>query len=364
MKTLRAGITLPEILVVTVIIAVLIAVLLPAALIARRKGDRASCLMNLRQIGLALAAYRQDTGVYPEPGKPIGALAAAYPKLLAKIPHCPSDPERDRDSYGEYYNYWGYRNEALPTSLTSKTDANDVYSAMMDNIMAPATSVTWNANTKYSANAVVELTDYPGVKFRCTLSHTSSDNIKPLYGSDWQRYWTVVVPTTAARLWKVNTPYNVNDVVTEGQDNYLCIKNHVSDDYVDANEDHVPDDIDKNPKSISPPRDAFDPDVNFDDGSGVKHYTTIQSEPSYGAVWKKYWIIVDLPLLWRNDTQNPDSDFPGLVNPNPPSNTIVTVCPFHVRSDRCYTVLRVSGETENVPQSKTSNEFWTLSQMP
>jgi type II secretory pathway pseudopilin PulG len=283
MKTLRAGITLPEILVVTVIIAVLIAVLLPAALIARRKGDRASCLMNLRQIGLALAAYRQDTGVYPEPGKPIGALAAAYPKLLAKIPHCPSDPERDRDSYGEYYNYWGYNAEQQPTALRDIAQADGVYGPVQASYSFPTSRLKWLRATNYIRGNVIQ----PEVVY------------------------------------------------------YLCLKDHVSDDYVDANNNGIP-------------------DLNED--SNPNNNLTLINKPLVGTKWKEYWQPIPGAYLWKNG--HPDSDFPGLVNPNPPSNTIVTVCPFHVRSDRCYTVLRVSGETENVPQSKTSNEFWTLSQMP
>jgi len=56
----RSGFTLIELLVVIAIIALLAAILFPVFAQAREKGRRASCTSNLRQIGLAIAMYRQD----------------------------------------------------------------------------------------------------------------------------------------------------------------------------------------------------------------------------------------------------------------------------------------------------------------
>ncbi len=92
--------TLIELLVVIAIIAILAAILFPVFAQAREKARAASCLSNLKQIGLAAMQYCQD---YDETVMPsemrmddTTATAVAWPQLMqtyvksAQIQRCPS----------------------------------------------------------------------------------------------------------------------------------------------------------------------------------------------------------------------------------------------------------------------------------
>ena len=63
-QTRRNGFTLIELLVVIAIIAVLAAMLLPALAAAKEKAQRAQCISNMHQLGLALQMYCNDNNQF------------------------------------------------------------------------------------------------------------------------------------------------------------------------------------------------------------------------------------------------------------------------------------------------------------
>ena len=63
----RKSFTLIELLVVIAIIAILAAILLPALNSARERGKSASCVSNLKQIGVAAAMYEDNFDGYMVP---------------------------------------------------------------------------------------------------------------------------------------------------------------------------------------------------------------------------------------------------------------------------------------------------------
>ena len=64
-RSLPAGFTLVELLVVITIIGILIALLLPAVQAAREAARQSQCANNFKQVGLAMHGYVASKGSFP-----------------------------------------------------------------------------------------------------------------------------------------------------------------------------------------------------------------------------------------------------------------------------------------------------------
>lgn len=111
----RTAFTLIELLVVIAIIAILAAILFPAFSRAREQARRASCISNLKQMGLGIAQYRADYD--------------SFNPRHRQCPDTPADPV------------------CAGASPTNPTGPNEIWWAPYDNFSAPD-ATTLSANYK------------------------------------------------------------------------------------------------------------------------------------------------------------------------------------------------------------------------
>jgi prepilin-type N-terminal cleavage/methylation domain-containing protein len=113
----RKGFTLIELLVVIAIIAILAAILFPVFARARENARRASCMSNMKQIGLGIMMYAQDyDGTYLIHVDASVGNAKLWPQILqpyvksTQVFDCPSGQHQFTGGYDssiDYgYNYW------------------------------------------------------------------------------------------------------------------------------------------------------------------------------------------------------------------------------------------------------------------
>ena len=100
-KSPRTGFTLIELLVVIAIISILASILFPVFARARENARRASCLSNLKQIGLGVMMYTQDYDEhYPLSLWQVGGLSGTTNQVQS--PRVPGTPAAEFGGSGTY----------------------------------------------------------------------------------------------------------------------------------------------------------------------------------------------------------------------------------------------------------------------
>jgi prepilin-type N-terminal cleavage/methylation domain-containing protein/prepilin-type processing-associated H-X9-DG protein len=159
----RSGFTLIELLVVIAIIAILAAILFPVFAQAREKARGATCLSNLKQMGLGITMYVQDNEGYPMMSSPSTAVPRTrWPDYV--FPYVKNEPiflclsapqemfgKKWAHNEGKSYGGYGYNFQYLGNSRFPWTATEAQISVPADTVVAADTNGVRLDNGKVGA---------------------------------------------------------------------------------------------------------------------------------------------------------------------------------------------------------------------
>lgn len=180
-NTKKRGFTLIELLIVIAIIALLAAILFPAFNKARESARRASCLSNLKQIGLGMTQYVQDYDGY-QPATEVNGVS--WPVLLipytksGQIFYCPSARRGQGDAVNTTFingnpnsapgSSFGVTAPAKPTYWGATSDGGSGSAGTINDGLSYARNIIPRGGTAASSKSWYTTSPAPGFYYAAT----------------------------------------------------------------------------------------------------------------------------------------------------------------------------------------------------